>query len=248
MENYIEYVINYFKIIIIPIVNSKNFILCILNVIIILLLFIIIVILLLSIIGYIFYYKFKKKIFNYEISKFNKKTLKIINKFGDCNISRIYLLRNPLSDLYIFMANVIYNVDISKYHHLSLIVELNLEKQVKKWIFIEKNEGIYLRDNFPMIEKNEIIFSKSIKKCITLKQLLETTRERVGNKKFYNWNILNNNCQHFIKFLLETLEIKQNKVIKNLCQSNKKELILYETYLYYLFFFIVDVFSFIFYC
>lgn len=248
MESYIEYIINYLKIIIVPIINSKHFVYGIFSSIIILLLFIIIVILLISIIGFIFYFKFKKKIFNYEISHFNKKALEIINTFGDFNISRIYLLRNPLSDLYIFMANVIYNEDISKYHHLSLIVEIKLENQVKKWIFIEKNEGIYLRDNFPMIAKNEIIFNKSIKKSITLKQLLETTRERVGNKKFYNWNIINNNCQHFIKFLLETLEIKQKKVIKNLCQNNKKDIILNKNYLYYLFFFVVDIFSFIFYC
>ena len=58
------------------------------------------------------------------------------------------------------------------------------------------------------------MFKKSIgKNKYTLNNLLEKTRERVGNNMFFNWSICRNNCQMLTKEILITLKkfTKKNK-------------------------------------
>ena len=48
----------------------------------------------------------------------------------------------------------------------------------------------------------------------TLHNLLEKTRERVGNNMFFNWSICRNNCQMLTKEILITLNkfTKKNRI------------------------------------
>ena len=47
----------------------------------------------------------------------------------------------------------------------------------------------------------------------TLNKILEITRKRIGNNKYFNWEISKNNCQIFVKEILITLKkfTKQNR-------------------------------------
>jgi hypothetical protein len=61
------------------------------------------------------------------------------------------------------------------------------------------------------------------KKKFTLNKILKVTQNRIGNYKFFNWNIYKNNCQKFTKEILITLNsytkeykefIVKDKIIK----------------------------------
>ena len=49
----------------------------------------------------------------------------------------------------------------------------------------------------------------------TINYILNTTQERLGNEKFFNWNLYKNNCHLFTKEILKTIS-KYTKKIKNL--------------------------------
>ena len=47
-----------------------------------------------------------------------------------------------------------------------------------------------------------------------MNEILEKTRKRIGNNKYFNWEIYKNNCQIFIKEILIT--------VKKFTKGNKK--------------------------
>lgn len=177
----------------------------------------------LAIFGYIIFIYFKKKIFNYEIQCFSRKTQTIINKYGKYRIRRVFLTNTPINLLYIYCTRIFLQFDLTSCFHPSLIVELETTENnnTRQWIRIEKNEGIYLSDTFSILNNTELIpLKKQRGKKMTLLDLLEKTKNNMGTKTFYTWHILNNNCQDFIIELLKTMNILTNKVKNKLCQKN----------------------------
>ena len=53
----------------------------------------------------------------------------------------------------------------------------------------------------------------------TLNKILETTRKRLGNDKFFNWELYKNNCQMLIKEILLTVK-KFTKINKKFMYQN----------------------------
>lgn len=205
-------------------------------------LFFIISIVLCAVIGYIGYVYFKKKLFNYEIKDFNKKTKKVLQQYGNCKINRVFLIQKPIDYIFIFGMYWIYNTDISNFYHMGVLVEIEYNKKTKMF-FIEKNEGIYIYDNFPILNNYEIHISKKIMENISLNSMLDKTKKEMGNSNFFNWHILNNNCSHFSIELLKSLGINKTKKFKQLYQTT--EFTLNEKmFLHYSFMFIVQCFSF----
>lgn len=154
-----------------------------------------------------------KMVFFYD---YNKLCNKILKKYGKCEINKIYLVRTGFAKLYTFITNVVtlfkYD-DVVKqtgnnYHyHTMLLVEIKLENDRIKWISLEKNNCISMNDNFILtqgMEVKEVELKKEKKMC--LEDFLEETRNRMGNKKFFNWHVFENNCQEFTKQLLLTAE------------------------------------------
>lgn len=210
-----------------------------------------------SVVGYFMYIYFKKKIFNYQITHYNKQTQQIIQKFGDCNINRVFLIKKPIDYFYVYIMYLVYQVDISYYNHVSLVLELELpnnndnnnknkNNKTKKWIRLEKNEGIYLYEDFCILNCHEVVYLKKPKLSMSLTQLLDKTKDTIGERKFYNWHVLENNCQHFTKEILNTLHLSHKKIKREICQHNHFEI--KDTHFMYCFFDIfVQLFSFVYY-
>uniref|UniRef100_A0A6C0HST7 Uncharacterized protein n=1 Tax=viral metagenome TaxID=1070528 RepID=A0A6C0HST7_9ZZZZ len=141
---------------------------------------------------------------------YNKKTQKILNDYGNCKISKIYIVKKPLSNKLIRMINVatLYeyqrisekNEDF-KIHHAAIIVKIKSNKLIK-FLLIEKNPTINISEEFHI---NSQVKSLSTKKH-TLNEILNITKTRIGNEKFFNWHFYDNNCQDFVKELLITLQ------------------------------------------
>ena len=154
-----------------------------------------------------------KIIFFYD---YNKLCKKMLQKYGECEINKIYLIRTNLTKFHTFITNVVtlykYNEIVKKTecdfpYHVMIVVELKLTNNRIKWILLEKNNCISMNDNFILtqgMEVEEVIIKKE--KKINLNEFLEETRNRTGNEKFFNWNVFENNCQEFTKQLLITIE------------------------------------------
>jgi hypothetical protein len=168
---------------------------------------------------------------------YNDKIKALLEKYGDHSINKMYLIREPISKIIYNFIKVItfYRCNYSFPYHTALMCEINMPNNIKKYIFLEKNNCININENYNINEKQSI---KCIKLCIkkrkqrdatevkiTLNDILEQTRKRIGDEKFFNWHIYKNNCQLFTKEILITLNkfnkkykkyIFQDKLLKNM--------------------------------
>ena len=160
---------------------------------------------------------------------YNKKCKKILNLYGDCKITNIYLIRNPFSKTMTFILNIftLYNYEklINESHdnfpyHCLMIFEVKLKNNIKKMLLIEKNNCINICDNF-LINNTQEIKKLNIKnKHLTINTILNTTQSRLGNEKYFNWHLYKNNCQNFTKEILKTIG-KYNKINKTFIFRDK---------------------------
>ena len=145
--------------------------------------------------------------------KYNKSSQKLLDLYGDYKLTKIYLIRQPFSNLTNALLNIFtfynYNKLISESqsvpYHIKLVFEIKLQNNDRKLIMLEKNNSINISDNFYINNLQEIKTIKLKKKHkLTINSILQNTQERVGNEHFFNWHIYKNNCKEFIKEILKT--------------------------------------------
>jgi hypothetical protein len=155
---------------------------------------------------------------NIFFNKFNKKSQSMLDCYGNYEIKKIYMVREPIGHLSHLLLNIITfdyktilkNIDKPVYHSFLLLhIKRKSGKGKKKILLLEKNNSINITDRIFLSERHEIKSTK-IKEKITLQTLLDTTKERIGNKTFFNWNFYNNNCQIFCKEIMTTLKGDEN--------------------------------------
>ena len=161
----------------------------------------------------------ENNIFYYNYNKKSKTTLELN---GDYKINKIYLVKQQISDIRKKIMNFfsLYNYDKiindpenSLFYHVLLIIEIQLPNDRKKLLLLEKNNCINLSENCN-IQNFQNIKRINIEKInYTLKQIMNETNNRIGNKKYFNWSIFKNNCKKFVKEILITVK-KYNKLNK----------------------------------
>ena len=151
--------------------------------------------------------------------QYNKKSQKILDTYGDYKLTKLYLVRQPLSKFVTFLLNIftLYNyeklINESRNHfpyHSLLIFEIKLPNNMRKLLLLEKHNYINICENFFVNNLQDIKTLNLKNKEHTLNSILKTTQKRVGNENFFNWHLYTNNCQEFTKELLITLN-KYNK-------------------------------------
>lgn len=167
---------------------------------------------------------------NYE---YNKKSNELLKKYGDYKIKQIYLLKNPITEFNSLLLNLItfYHYEKSLCnvneifkkkcvpYHISLVIEINLSNNNKKFLLLEKSSYVNISENVYFNKNNVLKTIKLSNKNLTINSLLNTTLNRIGEKKFFNWSIYNNNCSIFVKELLITLGIYNKSNIKFISQK-----------------------------
>ena len=173
---------------------------------------------------------FKISIDNYYfyLNEYNNECSTILEQYGDLPVKKIYLVRHPISR---FMENLLNIVTFNKFKeelnrykernntdsffpfHTMLYIELKISKDESKFLVIDKNNCIRISPTLKITNNCELRNIKVKKDKYTLNKILETTRKRIGNNKYFNWEISKNNCQKFIKEILITLKkfTKQNR-------------------------------------
>jgi len=157
----------------------------------------------------------------YYFNQYNNDCSEILDTYGDYNIKRIYLVRQPITKFAKILLNLItfykFEREMKKYiattknavffpQHTSIIAEVELPDKTRKKILIEKNNCLKLALNFRISSKQDMRKISLMKKRYTINKLLDRTRKRIGNDIFFNWSICRNNCQTLTKEILITLE------------------------------------------
>jgi hypothetical protein len=163
----------------------------------------------------------KKSIEEYNIlfNQYSKKSQKILDKYGDYELTKVYLVRQPVSKINRLFLNILTLYNFEKLinesndnfpYHTLLIFELKLSNNMRKLIMVEKNNYIGIYDKFKMDELQDMKILKLKRNSFTLNSVLKDTQIRLGNEKYFNWHIYKNNCQEFTKELLITLKKYNN--------------------------------------
>jgi hypothetical protein len=133
-----------------------------------------------------------------------------IAKYGDCKISNAYLIMTPISPVLVYVASMISFTNckpiIDQVKHVKVLVEITMddERNTKKLIVIDKPSYIDILTDFQIDDTSEI-YNIRITSEHTLNSILDKTRRRIGDSKFFNWHLYKNNCQYFIRHLVQTL-------------------------------------------
>ena len=160
-----------------------------------------------AIISYLFLFYCKKTMDDYSIffNEYNTQSQKVIDKYGDFQITRAYLVTTPITTFNLCMLNLITmqnckNV-IDDAMHVRLMIEIKVGGKCKKMILIDKTNCINILTEFH-IDDMCTVRKIRIKHKTTLRGVLEKTCDHIGKIKFFNWHIYKNNCHYFMKNLI----------------------------------------------
>ena len=138
---------------------------------------------------------------------YNNLSTKTINDYGNIPIKQLFIMRAPIQSM---LNNVINFVSLGKWNelkqkyefdklfHLSLVARLDNGKN----IILEKNEVVNISPEFKN-EKDAETLEIPFTGQLTIKDILDTAQKNVGDSKFFLYDPFTNNCQYFIKYLLE---------------------------------------------
>lgn len=156
---------------------------------------------------------------------YNNLSTKTLKTYGDIPIKELYIIRTPISDKLNTAINLVslgkWEELKSKYHfdklfHLGLVAKLGTGKE----IIMEKNDVLNITPDFKK-ESNSEILDVPFKQALTINEILEQARQKVGDDKFFLYDSFNNNCQGFIKMLLENQGLFNSKNKEFLFQDLK---------------------------
>lgn len=166
-----------------------------------------------------------------DISDFNNISKDTLSKYGNLPVNIITIARTPLNTLLENTINVLslnqFRVLKKKYgydklYHLSLIVSV----QGGHKVVIEKNETITIEPlNVSKSIKNITEFQKvPMPINTTINIMLEKTKQKMGSYDFFHYDGFKNNCQDFLKNILEANNILTPAGNKFLYQEKVKNI------------------------
>jgi hypothetical protein len=101
-------------------------------------------------------------------------------------------------------------------YHLGLVFNIKLNDGSTKYIQAEKIEEVFITDEPSLLKgQNYQTQTAMVSMNINLEDLMNITLKRVGNELFFGYSGLGgtrkkNNCQDYVKMLLETLNLWEN--------------------------------------
>ena len=153
--------------------------------------------------------------FQPKLDDFTNQSKATLAKYGDWRVINMYIQRKPIMGILDKFFNVLtfgkfqelkqkYGYD--KLFHLQLRMLLMKNGQYKK-VVAEKNETV------DITEASGLEGGKGVEtlrlpvpggKVFTLNDIINQTRQRVGDNTFFSYDPFTNNCQFFLRYLLET--------------------------------------------
>ena len=146
---------------------------------------------------------------------YSPKAKKLLEKYDGKRIKKVVINRTPLNSFLMGVLNAITFGQFKKkmkgkpYDKLfHLRMDLHTESGV---VSIEKNEVVTLVENPKTAKNAETMEVKKFSKNMTLRNMLELTRNIIGNYKFFKYQAKDLNCQQFILDILTTNKLGDAK-------------------------------------
>ena len=150
----------------------------------------------------------------FDLGNLTAKSAEIYKKKKDAKITSIQLFRRPVEDALTGVMDALTGGSFTKFFkntphdrlfHLGLIINGKF--------LLHKQENLTIEQMPSGFRKGKKIELKEVSGFgdLTFKDLYRRTRERVGEKKFYGYQALKNNCQDFIVDVLDTIDAKYDK-------------------------------------
>lgn len=152
------------------------------------------------------------KIFGPRLNGFNNISQKTINELGQKPVVSLAIYRTPINSMINKALNFIsfgkwdklkQKHGFDRLFHLALIATVNVGGGVLKNVIMEKNEVVNVTTSYNTDHQTEVFNIDLQNKNMTPAMILDTARKNVGDYKFFSYDAFNNNCQYFIKYLLE---------------------------------------------
>lgn len=152
-----------------------------------------------------------KNVFKPNLDKFNNTSNKTIMAYGNNIIKELEIMRTPINQMFHKIFNLItfnkwdeirkkYNYD--KLFHLALVATINVGGVDKK-VLMEKNEVVNIDTDIRVQSDTETFKVPLQGKSLKIIDLLDNARNAVGNNTFFDYDAFTNNCQFFIRYLLQ---------------------------------------------
>jgi hypothetical protein len=150
-----------------------------------------------------------KEFFSPRLDNFNNVSTRVLKTYGDVPVSDILIYRTPIPSMLNTALNLVsfgkWNELRSKYgfdklFHLSLVFRLSNGKM----IIVEKNEVVNINDTYTTKPDTEVFQVTGYSGGKTLYDFINGARQKVNNDKlFFGYDAFTNNCQFFIRYILE---------------------------------------------
>lgn len=149
-----------------------------------------------------------------DIGKLSPKVRALLGKVGDEKINSIILFRRPISlSKFAKFVNVLKNTGYDDLMHLGMIIN-------KKYL-LDKQDVIHFEPSGVPSDAEKLEVSLDGKE-ITINELLEKTRKRMGDADFTNYSSKKNNCQDFMLNVLAANGLSSPEYTKFIKQDLEK--------------------------
>lgn len=151
---------------------------------------------------------------------------RLLDKYGNETVSRVEVYRQPILSVFSTILNLttkgeaerrLKETDKDKLFHISLWATLSNGKT----LLIEKNETLNMKENPNKVKESETIEAPTPPANLTLREMIEKTKERMGDK-FFTYRALDNNCGNFIENILQANDMDSPPVMDFIKQDAKK--------------------------
>jgi len=167
-----------------------------------------------------------KETFSPRLDDYSNSTKNTLNMYGNKPVMKMTIYRTPIAGMLNTALNFVslgkWNELREKYgfdrlFHLAIICTVG-----NKNIVIEKNEVINVSTSYKTSKDTEIKDVPLNGRVFTISEMLGKARQKVGDKKFFDYDAFNNNCQYFIKYLLEAVGLYSKDVADFVFQDLSK--------------------------
>jgi len=153
-------------------------------------------------------------IFFRDPGKLSPKVRQLIEKVGEEKINSIILFRRPISlSKFAKFVGVLKGTSYDDLMHLGMIIN-------KKYL-LDKQDVIHFEPSGVPSDAEKLEVSLDGKE-ITINELLEKTRKRMGNSDFTSYSSKNNNCQDFMLNILAANGLSSPEYTKFIKQDLEK--------------------------
>jgi len=151
-----------------------------------------------------------------DVGKLSPKVRALLQQVGDEEITSIKVFRKPISlSTFAKFVGVLKNTGYDDLLHLGMIIN-------GKYLLDKQDVIHFERSSLPTGKDVESMDVSLDGKKITINDLLEKTRKRMGDANFTNYSSKNNNCQDFILNILSANGLSTSETTKFVKQDLQK--------------------------